>query len=53
MFFLQVFFVARDNIASRYGEGAITSLNYGWFIMQVPETLIGTAIAIALLRNSL
>jgi putative peptidoglycan lipid II flippase len=49
MFFLQVFFVARDNIASRYGEGAITALNYGWFIMQVPETLIGTAIAIALL----
>jgi putative peptidoglycan lipid II flippase len=49
MFFLQVFFVTRDNIASRYGEGAITALNYGWFIMQVPETLIGTAIAIALL----
>ncbi|HLE13504.1 MAG TPA: murein biosynthesis integral membrane protein MurJ [Anaerolineales bacterium] len=49
MFFLQVFFIARDNIASRYGEGAITALNYGWFIMQVPETLIGTAIAIALL----
>jgi putative peptidoglycan lipid II flippase len=47
MFFLQVFFVARDNIASRYGEGAITALNYGWFIMQVPD-LIGTAIAIAL-----
>lgn len=49
MFFLQVFFVARDNIASHLGEGAVTALNYGWFIMQVPETLIGTAIAIALL----
>ena len=27
----------------------MTSLNYGWFIQQVPETLIGTALAIALL----
>lgn len=49
MFFLQVFFIARDNLASRLGEGAVTALNYGWFIMQVPETLIGSAIAIALL----
>ncbi len=49
MFFLQLFFIARDNLASRLGEGAITALNYGWFIMQVPETLVGTAIAIALL----
>jgi putative peptidoglycan lipid II flippase len=49
MFFLQLFFIARDNLASRLGEGAVTALNYGWFIMQVPETLIGTALAIALL----
>ncbi|HSQ27230.1 MAG TPA: murein biosynthesis integral membrane protein MurJ [Anaerolineales bacterium] len=49
MFFLQVFFIARDNLASRLGEGAVTALNYGWFIMQVPETLIGSAIAIAIL----
>ena len=49
MFFLQVFFIAHDNLASRLGEGAVTALNYGWFIMQVPETLIGSAIAIALL----
>jgi putative peptidoglycan lipid II flippase len=49
MFFLQLFFIARDNIASRLGEGAVTALNYGWFIMQVPETMIGTALAIALL----
>jgi len=49
MFFLQVFFIARDNLASRLGEGSVTALNYGWFIMQVPETLIGSAIAIALL----
>jgi putative peptidoglycan lipid II flippase len=49
MFFLQLFFIARDNIASRLGEGSVTALNYGWFIMQVPETLIGTAIGIAML----
>jgi putative peptidoglycan lipid II flippase len=49
MFFLQLFFIARDHLASGLGEGAVTALNYGWFIMQVPETLIGTAIAIALL----
>lgn len=39
----------RDNLASRLGEGAVTALTYGWFIMQVPETIIGTAIGIALL----
>jgi len=49
MFFIQLFFIVRDNLASRLGEGAVTSLNLGWFIMQVPETLIGSAIAIALL----
>lgn len=49
MFFLQLFFITRDNLASGLGEGAVTALNYGWFIMQVPETLIGTAIAIAIL----
>lgn len=49
MFFLQIFFIARDHLASQMGEGSVTALNYGWFIMQVPETLIGTTIAIALL----
>ncbi len=46
---LQWFFLVRDNLASRLGEGAVTGLNYGWFLMQVPETLIGTALAIAIL----
>jgi putative peptidoglycan lipid II flippase len=49
MFFLQIFFIARDNLASRLGEGAISAINLGWFIMQVPETLLGTAMAIAML----
>jgi putative peptidoglycan lipid II flippase len=46
---LQWFFLLKDNLASRLGEGAVTGLNYGWFLMQVPETLIGTALAIAIL----
>lgn len=49
MFFIQSYFIIRDNLASRLGEGSVTALNYGWFIMQVPETLIGTALAIAIL----
>jgi putative peptidoglycan lipid II flippase len=50
MFMIQLMFIARDNFASRLGQiGAISSLTYGWMIMQVPETLLGTAIATALL----
>ncbi|HEX2698229.1 MAG TPA: murein biosynthesis integral membrane protein MurJ [Anaerolineales bacterium] len=50
MFMIQSMFIARDNFASRLNQvGAISSLTYGWMIMQVPETLIGTAIATALL----
>src|SRR3990172_1831554 len=51
MFFIQVYFIARDNLASGLGEGSITALNLGWFIMQVPETLLRSAIAIALLPS--
>jgi len=46
---IQLIFIARDNFASRLEIGAVTSLTYGWMIMQVPETLLGTAIATALL----
>ncbi|MDH5507680.1 MAG: murein biosynthesis integral membrane protein MurJ [Anaerolineae bacterium] len=49
MLFIQLFFIVRDNLASGLGEGAVTALNNGWFIMQVPETLLGTTIAIVLL----
>jgi putative peptidoglycan lipid II flippase len=48
---LQAYFVARDNLASHLPAGSVTVLNYGWFVMQLPETLIGTAIAIALLPS--
>ena len=50
MFGIQLIVIARDNLASRLDQvGAVTSLTYGWMIMQVPETLLGTAIATALL----
>ncbi len=49
MFFIQFIFLARDNLASYAGAGAISALTYGWMIMQVPETLIGTAIGTAIL----
>ncbi|HSL42958.1 MAG TPA: murein biosynthesis integral membrane protein MurJ [Anaerolineales bacterium] len=50
MFGIQLIVIARDNLASRLDQvGAVTSLTYGWMIMQVPETLIGTAIATAML----
>jgi len=51
MFFIHIYFLTRDNLGSRLGEGAVTAINLGWFIMQVPETLLGTAVAIALLPS--
>jgi putative peptidoglycan lipid II flippase len=52
MFGIQVMFLMRDNLASRLDqEGAVSALTYGWMIMQVPETLLGTAIATALLPS--
>ncbi len=49
MFFIQAVFIAQDNIASRLIAGSVTALVYGWLFMQVPESLIGTAIGTALL----
>lgn len=51
MLCLQSYFLMRDRFASFFQEGAVSALNNGWFIQQVPETLIGTAIAIALLPS--
>ncbi len=47
--FIQIMFLTRDNLASRLQEGTVSALTYGYYIMQVPETLIGTAIGTALL----
>ncbi|HWS23883.1 MAG TPA: murein biosynthesis integral membrane protein MurJ [Anaerolineales bacterium] len=49
---IQSIFIMRDNFASRMEQvGVVSSLTYGWMIMQVPETIIGTAIATALLPS--
>jgi putative peptidoglycan lipid II flippase len=49
MFFIQAIFIAQDNLASRLVEGTVAALVYGWLFMQVPESLVGTAIGTALL----
>jgi putative peptidoglycan lipid II flippase len=49
MVFIQLIFLAQDNLASRLEVGAVTALSFGWWIQQVPQTMIGTAIATALL----
>ena len=51
MLCLHAYFLFRDRFASFFQEGGVSALNNGWFIMQLPETLIGTAIAIALLPS--
>jgi putative peptidoglycan lipid II flippase len=37
-------YILTTNIASRLGEGAISAQSWAWRIMQIPQTLIGTAI---------
>jgi putative peptidoglycan lipid II flippase len=49
VFCIQLIFLAQDNIASRLAVGAVSALVYGWLFMQVPETIIGTAIGTVLL----
>ncbi len=49
MLFIQLTFIAQDNLASRLSAGSITALAYGWLFFQVPETLIGTALGTVLL----
>jgi len=47
---IQLIVIARDYFASLLGQsGAVTSLAFGYMIMQVPETLFATAIATAML----
>lgn len=49
MLCVQMIFLAQDNFASRLEAGSVTALTYGWWIMQVPQTLLGTSIATAIL----
>ena len=46
---LNLIFIANDNLASHLGAGAVSALAYGWLILQLPETVIGTAAGTALL----
>ena len=47
---IQFIVLARDNLASQLDQvGTVSALTYGWMIMQVPETILGTAIATAML----
>ncbi|HMQ53081.1 MAG TPA: lipid II flippase MurJ, partial [Anaerolineae bacterium] len=45
---IQVNFVVMFNLASRLGEGGVSALDYGWDLMQMPQTIIGSAIGIVL-----
>ncbi len=48
---IQAYFVARDSLASFFDTAGVGALNLGWTIQQVPETIIGTAIAVAMLPS--
>lgn len=45
---IQVNFVVIFNLASFLGAGAVSALDYGWDLMQMPQTIIGSAIGIVL-----
>jgi putative peptidoglycan lipid II flippase len=48
---IQAYFVARDSIGSRFDAVGVGALNLAWTIEQVPETIIGSAMAVALLPS--
>jgi putative peptidoglycan lipid II flippase len=48
---IQAYFLARDNLASRFSSVGVGALNLGWTIEQVPETIIGSAMAVAILPS--
>ncbi len=44
----QLNFIVMNNIASRLGEGSVSALSWGWRLMQIPQTLIGTAMGVVI-----
>ena len=44
---VQLAAIITTSLASQLSAGSVTALNYGWRVMQLPETLIATAIATA------
>jgi putative peptidoglycan lipid II flippase len=47
--FFNLIFIFQERFASYLVTGSVNALSLGWLFMQVPETLIGTAIGTALL----
>ena len=41
-------FLVMNNIASRLGVGSVSALSWGWRLMQIPQTLLGTAMGIVI-----
>ena len=41
-------FIVMNNIASRLGPGSVSALSWGWRLMQIPQTIIGTAMGIVI-----
>ena len=48
---IQAYFVARDSLGSRFDVVGVGALNLAWTIEQVPETIIGSAMAVAILPS--
>ncbi|MDQ4076476.1 MAG: murein biosynthesis integral membrane protein MurJ [Chloroflexota bacterium] len=40
-------FIMRSNFASRLSDGSLSALDFAWDLMQLPETIFGTAVALA------
>jgi putative peptidoglycan lipid II flippase len=43
---IKINFLVIFNLASRLGEGSVSALSFGWLLMQLPQTIIGTALGI-------
>jgi putative peptidoglycan lipid II flippase len=48
---IQAYFLSRDSLASRFDAVGVGAMNLGWTIEQVPETIIGSAMAVAILPS--
>jgi putative peptidoglycan lipid II flippase len=45
MFTVQLVFLINTRLASQIESGSVAALNYAWVISQMPQTILGTAIA--------
>lgn len=44
---VQLAMIVGTSLASELNQGSVTALRYGWLVMQLPETVIATAVATA------